>query len=89
MRASGRFTNHAILFGAVLAVCLAFAPLASARPAQSKTKSKDVYVCACMKTSSCPCKSMSNKEGKCPCGDDMKAVARDSKWAKDNRKGLE
>jgi hypothetical protein len=89
MRPAARFTKHAILFGAVLALCLAFAPLASSRSAQSEAKSKDVYVCACMKTSSCPCKAMANKEGKCPCGDDMKAVARDSQWAKDNRKGLQ
>jgi hypothetical protein len=89
MRAVRHLTNHAILFGAVLAVCLAFAPLASSKSAQSEAKSKDVYVCACMKTSSCPCKAMSNKAGKCPCGnDEMKAVARDSQWAKDNRKGL-
>lgn len=89
MRATGRFTNRAILFGAVLALCLALAPLASPRSAQPQAKSKDVYVCACMKTSSCPCKAMANKAGKCPCGDEMKAVARDSKWAKDNRKGLQ
>jgi hypothetical protein len=47
-----------------------------------------VYVCACMKTSSCPCASMSNKAGKCPCGDEMKAVERGGKWAAANRKAL-
>ena len=51
----------------------------------SKSETKDVYVCACMKTASCACASMSNKAGKCPCGDEMKDVARNSKWANTNR----
>ncbi len=62
--------------------------VAAPSQAESTSGAKDVYVCACMKTSSCPCASMSNKAGKCPCGDDMKAVARDSKWAAANRKAL-
>jgi hypothetical protein len=89
MRVSGPFTNRAVLSGAALAVCLAFAPVVSGRPAHPQTTSKDVYVCACMKTSSCPCKSMANKAGKCPCGDEMRAVPRDSEWAKNNRKALD
>jgi hypothetical protein len=89
MRALGRIKNHAILFGAALAICLAFAGITPAKPAQTQAKSKDVYVCACMKTSSCPCKAMANKAGKCPCGDEMKAVARNSEWAKTNQKALE
>ena len=56
--------------------------------AQAAEKSSDVYVCACMKTSSCPCANMSNKAGKCPCGDEMKAVPRNGKWANANRKSL-
>ena len=54
----------------------------------SKPAANDVYVCACMKTASCPCASMSNKAGKCPCGDEMKAVARNDKWASTNRREL-
>lgn len=58
------------------------------RAAQEK-ESNSVYVCACMKTSSCPCAAMSNKAGKCPCGnDEMKAVSRSGKWAAANRKSL-
>jgi len=58
------------------------------KPASGAQKSSSVYVCACMKTSSCPCANMSNKAGKCPCGDEMKAVPRHGKWANDNRKSL-
>jgi hypothetical protein len=88
MRVSGRLTLGAILSGAALALCLAFTPIVSGQPAHPQQKSKDVYVCACMKTSSCPCKSMSNKAGNCPCGTEMKAVDRNSKWAETNRKAL-
>ena len=88
MRVSGRLTLGAILSGAALALCLAVVPAVSGQPAHPQEKSKDVYVCACMKTSSCPCKAMANKAGKCPCGDEMKAVSRDSEWAKTNRKAL-
>lgn len=89
MRIRARFVSKSLLSGAALALCLAFVPSASSRPAQAE-KSNDVYVCACGKTKSCPCMAMSAKAGKCPCGhDDMKAVARDSDWAGTNRKGLE
>lgn len=89
MRVQKRFTSMSVLSVVALALGLAVAPWAVARSAHPQAKGKDVYVCACMKTSSCPCKSMANKAGKCPCGDEMKAVARDSEWAKTNRKGLE
>jgi hypothetical protein len=74
----------------MMAVLGVFLGLAAAAPSQGESKSaaKDVYVCACMKTSSCPCASMSNKAGKCPCGDEMKAVERGGKWAAANRKAL-
>ena len=67
-----------------------FLNLALGAPSQAGSKSgaKDVYVCACMKTSSCPCAAMANKAGKCPCGDEMKAVPRNGKWANTNRKQL-
>lgn len=54
-------------------------------------KGKDVYVCSCMKTKSCPCMTEANMKGKCACGSsapNMKAVARDSAWAKANRLAL-
>jgi hypothetical protein len=69
--------------GMLLALALGAQPKPSPKP-----EAKDVYVCACMKTSSCPCAAMANKAGKCPCGDEMKAVPRDSKWAETNRKEL-
>jgi hypothetical protein len=90
MRIRARFIINSLLSGAALALCLAFVPSTSARPAQTESKGKDVYVCACGTTKSCPCMAMSAKAGKCPCGhDDMKAVARNSDWAATNRKGLE
>jgi len=74
---------------ALLVLGLGLVRLGSARQASSAAE-KTVYVCACMGTKSCPCMAMSNKEGKCPCGSDtMKAVDRDSDWAKANRKALE
>ncbi len=75
--------------GLLTAACALFLALGMYAPAQTASKkSSDVYVCACMKTSSCPCASMANKAGKCPCGDDMKAVARHGKWAAKNRSEL-
>ena len=57
-----------------------------------KMSSRTVYVCSCMKTKSCPCETEANMEGKCACGmkaPEMKAVPRDSAWARANRRGLE
>jgi hypothetical protein len=59
---------------------------------QTQRKSDIVYVCACLKTRSCSCMTESKMEGPCACGTEggppMKAVPRDSDWAKDNRKAL-
>ena len=82
-----RFTGKTVLLGIGFALCLGLVQIGSARTPQATT-SKTVYVCACMKTTSCPCMGMSNKAGKCTCGDEMKAVPRDSDWAKHNRKEL-
>jgi hypothetical protein len=82
-----RLMSKTVLLGMGVALCLGLVQIGSARTPQATT-SKDVYVCACMKTKSCPCMGMSNKEGKCVCGDEMKAVPRDSAWAKQNRKEL-
>ncbi len=84
-----RLTSRTVLLGMAVALCLGLVEIGAARPAQmSASKSKDVYVCDCMGTSSCPCMSMANKEGKCPCGKEMKAVPRNSAWAKHNLKEL-
>jgi hypothetical protein len=93
MRGKTRSMSGAFLFGVALALCLALAPSGSAQQAGAKTGNaeKPVYVCACKGTSSCPCMSMANMKGKCACGEhspDMKAVSRDSAWAKTNRKAL-
>ena len=74
--------------GLALVATVMFATLGLAQQTQETKAEKSVYVCACNKTSSCPCANMSNKVGKCPCGDEMKAVPRDSKWATDNRESL-
>ena len=58
----------------------------------SQDKSKVVYVCACLKTKSCSCMTEANTEGPCACGTQggppLKAVPRDSAWAKENRDAL-
>jgi hypothetical protein len=56
-------------------------------------KSKDVvYVCACLGTKSCSCMTEAKTEGPCACGTSggppLKAVPRDSSWAKENRDTL-
>jgi len=62
-------------------------------PARPKSgKEKVVYVCACLKTKSCSCMTEAKSEGPCACGTaggpPMKAVPRDSDWAKENREAL-
>ena len=55
-------------------------------------KKKVVYVCACLKTKSCPCMTEAKSEGPCACGTEggppMKAVPADGDWAKENREAL-
>lgn len=82
--------SRKVLFGMAVALCLGLVQFTSAGTAQAKTSkaAKDVYVCDCQGTSSCPCMAMANKEGKCPCGKEMKAVPRNSAWAKHNRREL-
>ncbi len=63
-------------------------PTASDNPMQGKV----VYVCACLKTKSCPCMTEAKMEGPCACGTEggppLKPVPQDSAWAKENRKQL-
>jgi hypothetical protein len=59
---------------------------------QPETKSDVVYVCACLKTKSCSCMTEAKMEGPCACGTQggppLKAVPKDSAWAKENREAL-
>jgi hypothetical protein len=59
---------------------------------QAKMNGAVVYVCACLKTKSCACMTEAKMEGPCACGTEggppLKAVPRDSSWAKDNREAL-
>jgi hypothetical protein len=59
---------------------------------QTETKSDVVYVCACLKTKSCSCMTEAKMEGPCACGTaggpPLKAVPKDSSWAKENREAL-
>lgn len=58
------------------------------------TQNKDdiVFVCACLKTKSCSCMTEAKTEGPCACGTSggppLKAVPKNSAWAKANRKAL-
>lgn len=58
----------------------------------AQSKSKVVYVCACLKTKSCLCMTEAKMEGPCACGTEggppMKALSPDSNWAKENRDEL-
>jgi hypothetical protein len=53
---------------------------------------KMVYVCACLKNKSCSCMTEAKMEGPCACGTaggpPLKAVPKDSAWAKENRDAL-
>jgi len=59
---------------------------------QVQTKGNVVYVCACLKTKSCSCMTEAKMEGPCACGTaggpPLKAVSKDSDWAKENRAAL-
>lgn len=61
-------------------------------PSDKTKKDKVVYVCACLKTKSCPCLTEAKMEGPCACGTEggppLKAVPADSDWAKENREQL-
>ncbi len=92
MRMSKRMTTAVLVLAAALILPFSFSAAAKGRPAKEmKMNSRTVYVCSCMKTKSCPCKTEANMEGHCACGmksPEMKAVRRDSAWARANRKAL-
>lgn len=62
------------------------------RPSHESNKKDVVYVCACLKNKSCSCMTMAASGGFCACGPEggpsLKAVPRDSDWAKQNRDAL-
>jgi hypothetical protein len=67
-------------------------PSPAGKEAQTQPKGDVVYVCACLKTKSCSCMTEAKTEGPCACGTSggppLKAVPRDSAWAKENRDAL-
>ncbi len=89
-----RLTSTAGLIVMALLISVGTVPTASAQEAGTKPKkgaASVVYVCTCKKDHSCECYTMATEKGKCACGaesPEMKAVPRNSKWARENRKGL-
>ncbi len=67
-------------------------PPAAGVQSHPEMSSKVVYVCACLKTRSCSCMTEAKTGGPCACGTEggppLKAVPKDSDWAKENRKAL-
>ena len=67
-------------------------PPLNSKQTQTQSKANMVYVCACLKTKSCSCMTEAKTEGPCACGTQggppLKAVPRDSGWAKENREAL-
>jgi hypothetical protein len=82
----------AALFVSLLLLACIPSPGDSQNQASSQGKSNVVYVCACLKTKSCSCMTEAKTEGPCACGTQggppLKAVPRDSAWAKENRDSL-
>ena len=85
------------LAGLALLLCLPSysgprTPLPKAAESRKASKNDVVYVCACLKTKSCSCMTMAKTGGVCACGPKggppLKAVSRDSDWAKENREAL-
>jgi hypothetical protein len=79
----------------VLMSLLAFLPSSGGSQDQNQPKKKKedvVYVCACLKNKSCSCMTEAKMEGPCACGTEggppLKAVPKDSDWAKENRDAL-
>jgi hypothetical protein len=94
MKKQTKFT--ATLFVAFLLLAFIPAPggsfAAPPKDAQGKDKDNVVYVCACLGTKSCACMTEAKTEGPCACGTSggppLKAVPKDSSWAKENRDAL-
>jgi hypothetical protein len=63
-----------------------------AQNSSDEMNGKVVYVCACLGNKSCSCMTEAKMEGPCACGTQggppLKAVSKDSGWAKHNRDAL-
>ncbi len=74
-------------------ILLAFLPANGSQDKQDDAQGKNmVYVCACLKNKSCACMTEAKTPGPCACGTEggppLKAVPKNSDWAKENRKAL-
>jgi hypothetical protein len=89
-----RISITAALFVSLLLLACIPSPGGSQSQPQASQQGKNnvVYVCACLKTKSCSCMTEAKTEGPCACGTQggppLKAVPRDSAWAKENRDSL-
>jgi hypothetical protein len=89
-----RISITAALFVSLLLLARVPSPGGSQNQPQASPQGKGnvVYVCACLKTKSCSCMTEAKTEGPCACGTQggppLKAVPRDSSWAKENRDAL-
>jgi hypothetical protein len=68
-------------------------PATTQNQGKKKKKKEDVvYVCACLQDRSCSCMTEAKMEGPCACGTQggppLKAVPKDSDWAKENRDAM-
>ena len=76
----------------VLLLLAALVPLPGGSETPPPNKGNMVYVCACLNTKSCSCMTEAKTEGPCACGTQggppLKAVPKDSAWAKENRDAL-
>jgi hypothetical protein len=84
-----RIRSTAAVFVLLLLSALIPSPGGSQTP---PIKGNMVYVCACLNTKSCSCMTEAKTEGPCACGTKggppLKAVPKDSAWAKENRDAL-
>jgi hypothetical protein len=88
-----KITKANVTLAAALLALFSLALISAQARTHNKHKKGDfVYVCACLKTKSCPCMSEAKTEGPCACGTHggppMQRVASDSNWAKQNRDTL-
>jgi hypothetical protein len=85
-----RTRSTAVVFVVLLLSALIPSPGGSQPPPPNKGNL--VYVCACLNTKSCSCMTEAKTEGPCACGTNggppLKAVPKDSAWAKENRDAL-
>ena len=86
-------TTAALFVSLLLLACIPSPGGSQNQPqASSQGQNNVVYVCACLKTKSCSCMTEAKTEGPCACGTQggppLKAVPRDSAWAKENRDAL-